>query len=474
MLDEKALLQKAECFKRVFFYRICGTGMAPAAGLLKQRGLEVEGHDVKCSPPMDSYLREMGIKCHPPEAVTTKLLRSFDLIVVGNVVARGSDEAQMIERLGVHFCSFPAALGAMILRRVKVVGICGTHGKTTTTYFAVQLFERLGQEPGYFIGGVIPHRPCSKWTQGNYFFIEGDEYDSAYFHKVSKFRSYHLHSMILTSLEFDHADIFASIEDIEQQFYPVMQNLTTIVGCDEYPQIHHLLDHHLADGTKVLWYGKHFPKILKQTPTKTHFQLQWQGKLLEFYSNIVGKHNIDNLAAAILYALHEGFGPLEIQGAVENLQQVKRRQELKGYYRGCPLIDDFAHHPTAIECTIEAVRVCYPGKKINVIFEPASATARSGAFQQEFVPSFAASDRILVLKPSKPTTAKNFGDIDWQKLQVDLSLAGQRTVAMSSELSQLLQFIDDHAREDNLFLVLSNGTCQGLWESTFIKQLKNG
>ena len=469
MLDEKSLSYRAEQFQRIFFYRICGTGMGQAACLLKENGLHVEGCDLNFSPPMGPYLKSMNIKCYTHQEVTEELLRSFDLIVVGNVIPRESEEAKMIEQLGVPFCSFPAVLGAYILRKVNVVGVAGTHGKTTTTYFMVQLFESLGERPGYFIGGVLDGRPSSRIGDGSYFFIESDEYDSAYFHKVSKFHSYHLNSMILTSLELDHADIFSSIDDIKDQFYPVIENVhKTFICSDEYEAVGDLMR-----GKGVIWYGGEFPLIIKETTNETHFQLQWNNENLFFQTNIVGKHNIKNLSAAILYALDEGFSYEKTKDAIRSLQQVKGRQELRGYYRGCPVIDDFAHHPRAVQLTIDAIRVCYPHKKINVIFGPASSTARSKVFQREFSESFKGADQVLVLMSSHPTTVKNFGNIDWKQLQKDLSKKGLRKVAIASELKTVLQFIEENSCEESLFLVLSNGPCLGLWESELMEELKN-
>ena len=474
MLDEQAIFKKAEQFQRVFFYRICGTGMAPAACLLREQGLDVEGFDLHFYPPLGPALLEMGIKCHNREELTAELLQSFDLIVVGNVVPRQSEEATMIEQLGVPFCSFPAALGALVLRQRNVLGICGTHGKTTTTYFALQLFEFLGESPGHLIGGVLEGRPSSQLGQGNRFFIEGDEYDSAYFHKISKFRSYHLNSMILTSLEFDHADIFSSLDEIKNQFWPEVKRLDqSIICCDQYPAICDVVEERGQDGT--IWYGGKWPQIMEETSGGTSFQLMWHDMLLSFHTNIVGKCNIDNLSAVILYALKEGFCYEKIKAAVSNLKQVKRRQELRGLYQGCPVIDDFAHHPRAVQLTINAVRARYPHKKINIIFEPASATARSSIFQKEFSESFQGANNILIIRPQKPATAKNFGSINWRQLKEDLLSQGQkgREVVIGHDLEMILQFIEKNAKDDRPFLVLSNSTCLGLWGADFVEKLED-
>ena len=213
MIEGDELLAQKNKFTKVFFYRICGTGMGACACILKEAGFEVEGADATFSPPMSTYLESTGIPCHPLDKVDKEFLQQYDLIVVGNSVPRVSDHASLIEECGVPFTSFPSVLGAYILKEKNVIGIAGTHGKTTTTFFMTQLLENLGKKPGYFVGGIIDNRPPSTAGQDDFFVIESDEYDSAYFQKYSKFRLYELNSMILTSLEFDHADIYNSIED---------------------------------------------------------------------------------------------------------------------------------------------------------------------------------------------------------------------------------------------------------------------
>ena len=217
-LDYSALKKLQKDIKRVFFYRVCGTGMGAAACLLKEKGFAVEGGDTNFYPPMSTYLESTGIPLHKLDNINQEFLKTFDLIVVGNVIPNGGPDAKLIEESGVKFASFPTSIGALVLSEVNVIGIAGTHGKTTTTYLATQMFENMNANPGYLIGGVMEGRPSSRLGSGKYFFIESDEYDSAYFEKISKFRSYSLDNMILTSLEYDHADIFGSVEEIKDQF----------------------------------------------------------------------------------------------------------------------------------------------------------------------------------------------------------------------------------------------------------------
>ena len=187
LISQEELIARRSTIKKVFFYRICGAGMGPAAVLVKQAGYEVEGADSAFFPPMSTFLETTGIPLYKLDQVTPDLLKKYDLIVVGNSVGGKLETARMIEQVGVPFTSFPSTLGSLVLKDKNVIGIAGTHGKTTTTYFMTQLLEKLGQNPGYLVGGIIEGRDPSKLGD-KYFVIESDEYDSAYFHKISKFR----------------------------------------------------------------------------------------------------------------------------------------------------------------------------------------------------------------------------------------------------------------------------------------------
>ncbi len=475
-LDYSSLKKIQPNIKRVFFYRVCGTGMGAAACLLKEKGYAVEGGDSNFYPPMSTYLESTGIPLYKMEQVTQEFLKTFDLIVVGNVVPKGGPDAQAIEESGVRFSSFPTAIGALVLNDVNVIGIAGTHGKTTTTYLATQIFENLNTNPGYLIGGVMDSRPSSKLGSGKYFFIESDEYDSAYFEKISKFRSYSIDNLILTSLEFDHADIFNSVEDIKNQFRAAIPAIEKkfIFSCD-YPAALELY-HEFSDGNKSKWmlYGEKSdigPKVLSSNEKGTVFQLNYQGAQLKFETNLIGLHNVLNLTSVIIFALSEGFNHSEISNAITGLQMVKRRQEVRGNYKGSLVVDDFAHHPRAVELTLDGIITKYPGKNIHVIMEPNSATARSAIFQKEFEASLAKASSVIFTKPTRPTSVKDVGDLDIEKIIKHVKESGRPGIVVGN-LTELMTEIDNIANEKNVILILSNGTCLGLWESEFVKKLK--
>ncbi len=450
--------------KKIFFFRICGTGMGAAACLLREKGYEVEGADLNFYPPMSDYLERMKIPCHDLEKVTKETLEKFDLVVVGNVVPKGSEHAKLIESLDCAYTSFPAALGALVLNECNVVGISGTHGKTTTTYLCTQVFEKLGENPGYFIGGVMDDRPSSRLGDGKYFFIESDEYDCAYFEKFSKFVQYEINNLVITSLEFDHADIFDTLEDIKDQFRKVIPELKNpIIANESYQAIVDLKNEYPENN----WIN-YRPIIKKSNKEKTQFALQIKGQEVDFETNLLGEHNILNLSVVITFALKEGFDLEKIKTAVKNLNMVKRRQELRGFYKGTAVIDDFAHHPRSVELTIKAIKDRYPHKEVIVVFEPNSATARSSLFFEEFCQSLAFADHVILGKPQRKSSIKNHGDFD-----VDLAAKKINTEEVEAvhSLPELLHRLDELAHPARVFLILSNGTCLGLWNSSFVQDI---
>lgn len=475
LISQEDLIARRRKIKKVFFYRICGAGMGPAAVLVKQAGYDVEGADSAYYPPMSTFLENTNIPLHKLDVVNEEFLKQYDLIVVGNSVAGKLESARMIERVGVPFTSFPSAIGSLVLKEKNVIGIAGTHGKTTTTYFLTQMLEKLGQNPGYLVGGIIEGRDPAKLGD-KYFVIEADEYDSAYFHKISKFRLYELKNMILTSLEFDHADIFSSVEKIEDEFRAVLPSMkSTLIFNQEYASSMKLYkDYSRNPDQKWFLYGAGSevgPHQVQTFENGSTFTIEWKGENISFKSSVVGHHNVLNITSCIIYLLSEGFPVEKVQKAAEEIGMVKRRQEVRGKYKDMVVIDDFAHHPRAITVTMEAIRARYKGKKIITVFEPISATARSSIFQSEFRDSLSASDKVIIAKPDLATTAIGGSDLDGAKLAKEISEKGRPARCVNS-LEPLRAAIDEFAEKDSVLLILSNRTCMGLWESSFVKELK--
>ena len=475
LISQADLIAKRSQIKKVFFYRICGAGMGPAAVLVKQAGFQVEGADSAFYPPMSTFLETTGIPLYKLDQVTPEFLKQYDLIVVGNSVSGKAEAARMIEKTGVPFTSFPSALGSLVLKEKNVVGIAGTHGKTTTTYFMTQLLEKLNQRPGNLIGGIIEGRNPSELGD-KYFAIESDEYDSAYFHKISKFRLYELKNLILTSLEFDHADIFASVEKIEDEFRDVIPKQKTIIFNQEYPSAMKLYKEYHGKNPAQKWflYGDKSvigPHDVQTFDNGSTFSLMWNGERIPFQSSVIGQHNVLNLTSCLIFLLSEGFKIEDVQKAASALEMVKRRQEVRGTYKGMTVIDDFAHHPRAITVTMDAIRARFKNRKIITVFEPISATARSSIFQNEFRDSLAASEKVIIAKADLATTAINSKDLDCDLLTAEINQKGSQAICVN-KLDALRAAIDQFAEPGAVLLILSNRTCLGLWESSFVQELK--
>lgn len=458
--------------KKIFFYRICGTGMGACACLAKEAGYEVAGADLSFSPPMSTYLETLGIPLLKLNDLTKEILSEYDLIVVGNSVPRNSEYAHFVEELNIPFTSFPSFLGELILKDKEVIGLCGTHGKTTTTYFLTQMLEQLGEDTGYFVGGIIDGRAPSKLGTSKYFVIEADEYDSAYFQKISKFRLYELDHMVLTSLEFDHADIFSSVEDIKNEFASVIPSLPgKIIANDAYKAIDELK----AKFNEKEWvmYGEESesgPKDIESQNGKSKFKLKLGNSYVTFETNVIGVHNILNISSCVILLHKLGYNTVELKNAVINLGMVKRRQEFRGMYNGSIVIDDFAHHPKAIDLTIDAIKTKYPDKKIITIFEPVSATARSNIFQTEFTESLGKSDQVIIAENPLQTTVAGGHNLNCDLIAENLNQK-EISAQVVRNLEQLIKEIKNVANEKNLLLILSNRTCLGLWESDFVQNL---
>ncbi|MGK0367577.1 MAG: UDP-N-acetylmuramate: L-alanyl-gamma-D-glutamyl-meso-diaminopimelate ligase [Thermoproteota archaeon] len=471
MLEFDELIKRKEKIKKVFFYRICGTGMGACACLLKEVGFEVEGADISFSPPMSTYLESINIPLYDLNDITAEKLSEYDLVIVGNSVPRNSEYAKIVEESGVSFTSFPTILGAYVLKDKNVIGIAGTHGKTTTTFFLTQLLEKLKSNPGYFIGGIIDGRPPSKLGKDSYFIIESDEYDSAYFQKYSKFRQYEIDHLILTSLEFDHADIFDTIEDIKDEFRATLdeKKVKQIIFDDSYSAATELQTEYAT----YPWqhYSLNSISFNSETSMGTEFSFSYKDEKLSFKTNVIGKQNILNIVSGLIFLLSEGYIYEDIKVAVAELSMVKRRQEERGVYKKTIVIDDFAHHPRSVELTIDSIKTKYDHKKITVIFEPVSATARSSIFQSEFAQSLTFADKVILANPNVKTTAYSGENLDFNKI-VDFLTEKSIPAVTCENISELRSTIDNYIEGDDVLLILSNRTCLGLWESDFINELK--
>ncbi|MAW07238.1 MAG: hypothetical protein CME61_03035 [Halobacteriovoraceae bacterium] len=448
-LTKEMLSKKKDRIKKILFYRVCGTGMGAAACLMKEAGFDIYGIDRDYFPPMSDYLNESQVQLLSFDQVN---LSEFDLIVVGNVVPKGSEDAKKIENSGVFFCSFPEVIGEFILKNKNVIGVSGTHGKTTSSYFLVQIFEQMGLRPGYLIGGVIEGRASSSMGNSEYFIIESDEYDTAYFEKTPKFFHYEINHLIITSIEYDHADIYESLLEITDHFKTLSKKTNgIIVGNTDYEAIKNLV--------KI--------KPMVEINEKM-FEMRENGFVLEksFYEfKIKQKYNILNLLGGLVLLSELGFTE-HVNLDLNSLKLVKRRQEYIGEFKGASVYDDFAHHPTALKLTIESFSSDEKFGKLCVVFEPASSTARSDIFQKDLPECFLGAGIVFVIEPSRPTSAKNANTLNTEKLKLGLLDEGIICETVSDKKS-LINLLSRFRENYDTIILLSNGPLLGVKKELF-------
>jgi UDP-N-acetylmuramate: L-alanyl-gamma-D-glutamyl-meso-diaminopimelate ligase len=431
---------------------ICGTFMGGIAALARAAGHRVTGCDSGIYPPMSEQLAALGIE--PIEGYGEDQIRiAPDLWVIGNVIRRGNPLMEAILDRGEPYTSGPQWLAENFLRGKWVLAVAGTHGKTTVSSMLAWILERAQKRPGFLIGGVPADFGISAKAQDSEFFvIEADEYDTAFFDKRSKFVHYRPRTLILNNLEFDHADIFDDLAAIERQFHHLVRIVPrsgrlVANGADEN------LKRVLAKGcwTPVEYFCSADGWQAGEPDAQGSFEVACQGRAIgRVRLALPGAHNRANALAAIAAARHVGVDPLVAIQALERFTGVRRRLQLRGVAGGIAVYDDFAHHPTAIRATLDAMRRELPGGRILAVFEPRSNTMRKGVMKEALPGSFAAADRVYV----------HTAGIEWNAEQVFASLAGR--VCCEERLGRLIAAILAEARPGDRVLVMSNGSFGGI------------
>src|SRR5687768_8777765 len=439
---------------------ICGTFMGSLAVLAKQLGHEVSGSDQNVYPPMSTQLEEQGIslcKGYDPAHIVAN---NPDLIVIGNTCSRGNPSVEYVLDRGLPFTSGPAWLAEHVLHGRWVIGVAGTHGKTTTTSMVSWILEYAGMEPGYLIGGVPKNFSVSARLGSSAFFvIEADEYDSAFFDKRSKFIHYQARTVIMGNLEFDHADIFRNLEDIQLQFHHLAKTIPSS-GLIIAPAQDANLDAVFAKGLwceiqrtghddSATWQVK----ALQADGSK--LQIRKGSEQAEINWQMLGEHNMSNAVAAVAAAAHVGV-PMSVScAALSCFEGVKRRLELLGTVNGVKIYDDFAHHPTAIQTTLEGLRanINATGEsgRLLAVIEARSNTMKMGYHQNTLAASFDAADVVLWYK----STAT--------KLDLDAIAHHAKAEFLSMlDTDSMITWLLANARNGDHIVIMSNGGFEGL------------
>lgn len=453
--------------RHVHLIGICGTGMAALAGMLQQQGLRVTGSDQNVYPPMSDFLAQLGIEVMAGYAAANLAARP-DLVIVGNVVRATNPEAVELGRLGLPYLSMPQALGHFFLAGKMSLVVAGTHGKTTTSSLLASTLHRMGAHPGFMIGGLVEaFGRNSNVSDGPYFVVEGDEYDTAFFNKVSKFQHYRPHCAILTSVEFDHADIFADLAAIKASFAEFINRIPeagVLVAHVDDPVVTELA---AAARCPVLGYGvgERCPwRLVEYTAhgLAGEFTVLHQGlRLGRCRLPMPGLHNGLNALAVIALLSHLGFAFDAIVKGLSAFEGVKRRQQIRGVAGGVTVIDDFAHHPTAVRETLAALRLAWPDRRLIAVFEPRTNSSRRAVFQAEYARVFGAADQVLIREPVPLDTVPVDEQFSSPRLAVDLRAAGVQALSLS-DTDAILAHLGVTCRPGDVVAILSNGGFDGI------------
>jgi UDP-N-acetylmuramate: L-alanyl-gamma-D-glutamyl-meso-diaminopimelate ligase len=447
---------------------VAGSAMAPVAGMLKERGFHVTGSDVNVYPPASTLLNALGIRWN--EGYRAENLKPApDLTVIGNAISRGNPEIEYILDEKIPYCSMPQLLEEYFLPGRSPLVVAGTHGKTTTTAMLAWIFHTAGRRPDFLIGGVAPNFGERSYGLGGgeEFIIEGDEYDTAFFDKAPKFLHYHPDELILTSLEYDHADIYPDLASIALQF----QRLVNLVprrgriliwadskGLDDVTAKAFCPVETFGLTAEADWCAGD----ISWRDSATEFRVAHRGREVVYVRlPMAGRHNVLDALAAIALASGRDVPASAIHEALATFKSVRRRMEVKGEPGGVLVVEDFAHHPTAIGLTLEATRTRWPGRKIWAAVEPRSNTMRRKVFQDALPQALSAADAVLFGPVNRASMLEEADRLSPEAIAKSIRSRGRAATACSSS-EEISEYLAANATPGDIILIMSNGGFDGL------------
>ncbi len=455
--------------RRIHLVGVGGTGMGSFAGMLKAAGYDVTGSDENVYPPMSDMLRHWGIPVLTPYRPENLDEARPDLVIIGNVIRRVNPEATAVRERRLPQMSFPAALGSLFLERSHSIVVAGTHGKTTTSSLMAHVLVEAGKDPSFLVGGVTRNYSGNyRVGKGPHFVVEGDEYDTAYFDKGSKFLHYRPRTAILTSVEFDHADIFRDLPHYEATFDKFVRLVPTdgrLAVCAAYPNAVRLAQ--ACPGQVVTYVARegaqadYTPRNLQFGPEGARFEVLEHGELLgTVVLPMSGLHNVENTLGVIAAARGLGLSFEEIAKGLASFGGVKRRQEVRGEIGGILVVDDFAHHPTAVRETISGIHQRYPERRLWAIFEPRSNTSRRNIHQEEYTHAFTGATRASLKVPERHDKVPTGEELDVPRVVEALRAQGI-AAEFSSDVPALVEQVARESQPGDVLLVMSNGAFGG-------------
>jgi len=458
-----------ESLRTIHLIAVCGTGMGALACMLRDLGYDVTGSDQKIYPPMSHFLDRKGIKMNDGFKAEN-LSYGPDLVIVGNAVSRDNPEVEEMHRLGLPFCSMPQALNRFVAAGRQTLMVSGTHGKTTTCSILAWMLYTAGYDPSFMIGGILKNFDSNyRLGKGAYFVVEGDEYDTAFFDKGPKFLHFHPQMAVLTGVEFDHADIFKDLDHVKKIFKSLVSALpgsSTLLAFDGEQNVTEVTGNHHC---RIQRYGQKETSpwrlgSVTAEPPWTVFEVYKNNEAFgKFKTKLFGEHNLLNALADI--AIADGLKiPVDvIAKALQTFEGIKRRQEIRGHKRGITVMDDFAHHPTAVRETVRAVKSVVSSGRLIAVFEPRTNTSMRNVFQNEYPGAFDPADIICIRKPpllEKIPPGLRFSS---EQLVEELRNRGQ-DAHYFPDTDTILDFLLVTARPGDIVLIMSNGGFDNIHE----------
>lgn len=449
--------------------------MASLAGILKDLGYRVSGSDQNVYPPMSTQLERLGIPIQTGYR-SENLQPHPDLVIVGNVVSRTNPEVEALLASDIPYTSLPRALGEFVIGTRDSYVVAGTHGKTTTSSLLTWLTDAVGLEAGFLIGGIpLNYGVSFRAPKATSFVIEGDEYDTAFFDKVPKFVHYRPKHVILTSVEFDHADIYRDLDHVKSAFRQLLERIPpegTLIYNGEDKNIPDLLG--ACRARTIVSYGERSGDYVIADRAVLHGRNQFTvvkrgERVADLALKIFGVHNSLNALAVFALADTLNWPRARVLQAFADFKGVKRRQEWLGEVNGVTVIEDFAHHPTAVKLTLECMRERFPDRRIVAVFEPRSATSRRKVFQKDYVEAFSAADLTFVARPFDQSRIETQDRFSSEELIAELRKAG-RTAETGDGADGLLSKMIPRVQSGDVVLIMSNGGFDGIYQK-FLAQL---
>jgi len=454
---------------KIHMIGICGIAMGALACMLRDQGHEVSGSDMNVYPPMSDLLADSGIVVH--NGYSEEHINVPDLVIIGNAVSRGNPEAELVLNRKIPYMSMARALYDFFLRHKNVIAVAGTHGKSTTTALVAHILSVAGLCPSCFVGGFINNYNANYLLgEGEFFVIEGDEYDSAFFEKVPKFIFYRPDNLILTSLEYDHADIYGSLEEIELWFRRLVK-IVPSQGCIAYSSAYLNLAG-IAEGSfsRTVCFGANGAEFsCRFTGMNGNYAcLEITGKdglPFTVRSRLLGDYNFSNITAAACMCLNLGVDHETVAMAVESFTGVKRRQELIYCRSGITIYEDFAHHPTAVRAVLSCMKEYYRDSTLWALYEPRSATGRRNVFQDSLPGAFLNADRVVIKSPGMLDSIPVNERLDPDKVRDDIEAAGG-SARVFGTVEEIIKFVTGEINPDskNIIVIMSNGGFDNIYD----------